>query len=126
MSMHVRKGLLFCCLLVLGVTSSVAAQTGAITGRVTNAATNEPLASAQVEAVTSTGAVAARSVANADGRYRLTPLREETYTVNVRLYGYAPQSRPGAAVTAGAPAEVNFQLTPQAVLLDPTVVSATR
>ncbi len=125
MSMYVRKGLSLCFLLAL-VASPAAAQTGAITGRVTSAATNEPLASAQVEALTATGAVAARAVTNADGRYRLTPLREETYTVNVRLYGFAPQTRPGAAVTAGAPAEVNFQLSPQAVLLEPTVVSATR
>lgn len=125
MSMYVRKGLSVCFLLALGA-SPAAAQTGAITGRVTSAATNEPLASAQVEALTATGAVAARAVTNADGRYRLTPLREETYTVNVRLYGFAPQTRPGAAVTAGAPAEVNFQMSPQAVLLDPTVVSATR
>lgn len=126
MSMHVRKGLLFGLLLALAPIGSLLAQTGAITGRVTSAATNEPLASAQVEAVGANGAIAARATTNQDGRYRLTPLREETYTVNVRLYGYAPQSRAGVPVTAGSPAEVSFQLTPQAVLLDPTVVSATR
>ena len=75
MSMHVRKGLLFGLLLTLAPVAAAVAQTGAITGRVTSAATNEPLASAQVEAVGATGAVAARATTNQDGRFRLTPLR---------------------------------------------------
>jgi outer membrane receptor for ferrienterochelin and colicins len=126
MSMHVRKGLLFFLLLTFGAAGQALAQTGSIAGRITAAGTDEPLPSAQVEAVGANGTVAARTVTNQDGRFRLTPLREETYTVNVRLYGWAPQTRPGVAVTAGAPAEVSFSMTPQAVLLDPTVVSATR
>nr|NIQ55533.1 carboxypeptidase regulatory-like domain-containing protein [Gemmatimonadota bacterium]NIU75743.1 hypothetical protein [Gammaproteobacteria bacterium] len=77
----------------------VLAQTGTITGRVTDD-TGAPLASARVEAVAG-GQVAASTLSDESGQYRLTNIEAGTYAVVVSLVGYGTRRIDGVRVIAG-------------------------
>ena len=98
----------------------LAQQTGTIRGRVTDAATQRPLAGAQVSVV----GTAARAQTGASGEYELQGIAPGRRTVRAELVGRNSSDRT-VSVTAGAIATVNFALSESAVALDAIVVTAT-
>lgn len=90
---------------------------GVITGLVTDSATGSPLANALVRIENTQLATSTR----ADGRFTLGGVPEGTYTVQVRLLGYAPQ-RQSVTVTADATVTLQFALPRTAARLENVVV----
>jgi TonB-linked SusC/RagA family outer membrane protein len=93
---------------------------GVVTGRVMDAATNLPLADAQVRVVGSTRG----SLSNADGRYTITGVATGSQTVRAQRIGYSMANQV-VSVTSGTPVTVNFGLRAAATTLDQVVISAT-
>ena len=92
------------------------AQAGTVTGTVTEAATRRPLAGATVSVVgTQLGTITA-----ADGRFTIANVPAGGRAVRVTLIGYGSVERT-VDVSAGRGATVNFEISPQAVLLDEIV-----
>jgi iron complex outermembrane receptor protein len=111
-------------LVVLGAVPALA-QTGAITGRVTGSDTGQPVVSALVEAVRAGGQVAGTTLTNQDGAFRIAGLSPGTYTVRASATGYAEGTSEPVQVSGGS-ASVSLALAPQAIPLNPVVVSASR
>ncbi|MCC6771642.1 MAG: carboxypeptidase regulatory-like domain-containing protein, partial [Gemmatimonadaceae bacterium] len=96
------------------------AQQGTITGRVTDAATNQPIAAAQVAVVgTNQG-----TQTNTDGQYTLRGVGPGQVEVRVLRLGYA-EMRKGVNVTAGQSATLDFAMSAVAMTLNPVVTTAT-
>jgi TonB-linked SusC/RagA family outer membrane protein len=93
---------------------------GTVRGRVTDRATSGPVAGAQVMVVgTRLGAIA-----DDQGRYVITQVPAGNQTIQVRLIGFAPESRQ-VAVTDGGDVTADFALTKAATQLGEVVVTAT-
>jgi len=111
--------------LLLGVGNSLAiAQTGSLRGKVTDAKTGEALPQANVVVTApnvSTGAAASMS-----GEYEVKALAAGTYTVSASYIGYEKLVVQNVEVKADEAKELNLALAPSLVLLNPTVVSASR
>jgi len=118
------KAAVVACLL-LGVSHSlVLAQTGSLRGKVTDAKTGEALPQANVVVTApnvSTGAAASMS-----GEYEVKALAAGTYTVSASYIGYDKLVVQNVEVKADEAKELNLALEPALVLLNPTVVSASR
>jgi TonB-linked SusC/RagA family outer membrane protein len=110
------SGLLALCLTARVAGGQDGAQ-GRITGIVAAAEAGEPLPGATVVVL----GTEFRAVAGDDGRYSIA-VAPGTYQVRATRIGYAPGVVSGVAVTAGAAATANFQLTRQAAALDQVVV----
>lgn len=81
-----------------------AAARGAIRGHVVNALDESPIARAQVEVLTTTGAPAAPGTStSADGSFRVAGVRPGRYRLRVRALGYTPRNIPAVVLAAGAP-----------------------
>ena len=100
---------------------AVSAQQGTIGGRVTDAETGEPLAGASVEALGGGGPQGS----NEDGQFSLT-VPPGTYSLVVKLIGYATTRIDGVSVAVGGSARVDVSLRSQALVLNPVVVTASR
>ncbi len=112
--------------LVLVTVTPLRAQSGAVTGRVTDAETGAPLAGARIEIVAGGGVVGV-GAGNEQGRFLIADIAAGTYTVVASLIGYATQRVEGVEVGAGQTALVTgLALRPQAVQLNPVVVSASK
>lgn len=94
-----------------------AQNTGTITGRVTDGVSQQPLAAVTVRLEGTPRQVATR----VDGTFTLTEVPSGTYRIRATRIGYAPLAQ-DVSVTAGATAEAQFALPPQAALVDPVVV----
>ncbi|HET9982397.1 MAG TPA: TonB-dependent receptor [Longimicrobiales bacterium] len=91
---------------------------GSITGRVVNAATEGPVASAQIYVVgTGLGAVS-----GAGGEFVISNVPAGTHQVRAEIIGFAAETQP-VTVQEGAAATVTFRLRTSAVLLDQVVVT---
>lgn len=89
----------------VSISSSLTAQsTGTIRGRVTDAASQRPIADAQVTVVGTGGG----AVTNTNGDYVIANVPAGSYQVNARRIGY---SRKSANVTVNAGAEVRLDIT---------------
>lgn len=107
--------------LVLGTTAVARAQEpGTITGRVIDAASNTPVAAAQIVLVGTTRGV----VAGDDGRFRIAGIRPGQYQVRALRLGYQA-SLQTVNVTSGGTADISFALAPAAVSLEEVVTTAT-
>ncbi|HZD04076.1 MAG TPA: carboxypeptidase regulatory-like domain-containing protein, partial [Longimicrobiales bacterium] len=95
--------------------------TGRIMGRVLDAATAAPVAGAQVFVEDGGGVLT-----DLNGRYVLPRLEAGTYTVRVRMLGYADKGVTGVTVLAGRVAGLDVTLEQQAVELEGITVSAAR
>jgi TonB-dependent starch-binding outer membrane protein SusC len=90
---------------------------GAITGRVTDAATEQPVAGANVTVVgTELGAMTA-----ADGAYQIVGVPAGTYRVRISVIGYGADER-SVSVAEGETITLDFALEQEALLLDELVV----
>ncbi len=95
-----------------------AQQAGTVSGIVRNAATNEPLASAQVS-IQGTGY---GTLTQPNGRFIIANVPAGQRTVRVDLIGFATKTQT-VAVTAGATVAANFLMQSQAVELSAIVVT---
>lgn len=107
--------------LFLSGTVPLAAQaTGSIRGQVTDAATQRPLAGAQISLVgTQRG-----GLANSAGQYLILNVPAGTYTVQAEIIGYGTQSLQ-VTVAPGQVAVADFALSQQAINLEELVVTGT-
>src|SRR5687768_5761803 len=120
---HFRRGLL---VLVLSIVAPGAAfaQTGAIAGRIADTtATGIPGASVSaIAGTTSAGTV----ISGVDGRYRIGNLAPGTYTIVVTRIGHLEARTEGVRVEADQTTTLDMGLQPFGVVLNPTVVTASR
>lgn len=102
-------------------TSIARAQTGGVvTGRVVDQASKAPLAGARV----SVAGTALTVLTNADGRFRLTGVREGQQTLRVYQIGYSAATR-SVTVSGGGPTDVVVELVLTPFTLDEIVTTAT-
>ncbi len=111
-------GLLAATLLVASPVVLSAQQSGTVAGQVVDAASNRPLAEAQVS-VPGTGV---GTLSNASGRFVLLNVPAGQREVRVDLIGYETQSQT-VNVSAGASASATFQMAQTAISLDELVVT---
>jgi TonB-linked SusC/RagA family outer membrane protein len=119
----VKLGLLtvaFVAMLGVGAPPVSAQGTGTVSGQVTDARTQRPLSGVQVSIVGS----GRRAVTDASGTYSLPSVAPGSARVRAEMIGYTAVER-NTAVTAGATADVDFQLGSSAVALDELVVTGT-
>ncbi len=95
------------------------ARAGTITGTITAAATQQPIAGAQVAVVGGAGALT-----DDRGRYTIRAVSVGRVTLRVRRIGYAPVDKP-VDVIDGQTAIVDFALTEQTRTLSEVVVTGT-
>jgi len=98
-------------------------QSGTVTGTVTDGRVGAPIAGARVQALTATSVVAATQ-SREDGTYRLT-VPAGNYTIVVNRVGYQA-GRVDVTVTAGGTATADVQMSETFVMIDRTVVTASR
>jgi TonB-linked SusC/RagA family outer membrane protein len=101
-------------------TAVVTAQTGTIRGRVSEAASQRPVADAQVTVAGTTLGAAT----NANGQYVLTNVPAGNRELVVRRLGYARRSQT-VTVPAGGEGRADFTLSPTASQLEAVVVTGT-
>lgn len=101
------------------LTNPLRAQSGVITGKVTSGESGAPIEGATVQA---TGAQTAAAVTGADGTYRLVNLASGSYTIVVKRLGFETKT----VLSAQAGSTVNITMTPRAIELNETVVTASR
>lgn len=93
----------------------IPAPSGNITGAVIDSASGRPIPSAEV-AVRQGGHIVAVTTSDALGQYQVRNLNAGTYTVVVRLLGFAAVTRT-ATLSENSGAHVDFELAPVAVAL---------
>lgn len=94
--------------------------TGNIAGRVIDAASNQPIASAQIQVVGTTRG----AVSNETGAYRIASIPAGTYTLRVLRIGFQSTTQT-VTVTDGATATADFAIPSVAIKLDEVVTTAT-
>src|SRR5256712_3435748 len=107
-------------LLAVVVTEPVQAQQGTVAGQVTDKSNQQPVPGASVLIVGTN--LQGRS--SREGRYTITNVPPGTYSVQVRLIGFATATQP-VTVAGGATATLDFPLTAPAAPLEAVIVSAT-
>ncbi len=111
-----------CSVLFLLLSGQLTGQADAITGVVTDSATGGPVAGARIEAMGAGGVTAAVARTDFRGRFRLTGLAAQRYTIVSTRLGYAAR-RVGDIVPGTA--QLVIAMVPVAVL-DQVIVSASR
>ena len=92
--------------------------TGSITGQVVDALSQQPLSAVTIRI----DGLRREATTRSDGGFVLTGIPAGTHRVRATRIGYAPLSQ-DVTVTAGAVAQAQFALPPQAALIDPVVVT---
>ncbi len=114
------QGLAMALLIAAFGAGGLAAQTGTVTGLVRDAATQSPLAGAQVSIVgTGLG-----GLANNVGRFLILDVPAGQHVVRVQIIGYRAQERT-VTVPAGGSAAVTFEMREEAIALEGVVVTGT-
>lgn len=103
----------------------VQAQTGTIAGHVIDTEANTALGNATVQVFQAGGRETAGALSGEAGRFRFE-VPPGTYSVVVTLLGYATWRTDGVQVQPGATVDVTAPLFPQAIELDPQVVTVGR
>ncbi|MGH7672840.1 MAG: SusC/RagA family TonB-linked outer membrane protein [Gemmatimonadales bacterium] len=91
---------------------------GTITGRVLDGVSQQPLAAVTVRIE----GTRREALTQADGRFVFAGVPAGTHRLRATRIGYGPLQQ-DVAVAAGAPAEVQFTMQPQAALIEPVVVT---
>jgi len=111
--------------LALLLPAMAGAQTATLQGKVTDAETGQALPGANVVVTTSGGAMTGAST-DVNGNFTVKSLNAGTYKVTASYIGYEKSVAENVEVKAGEAKELNLALQPSLVLLNPTVVSASR
>ncbi|MBK6488872.1 MAG: TonB-dependent receptor [Gemmatimonadetes bacterium] len=119
----VRRVAVLCCLVILA--HPAYAQGGSIVGTVSSAGAG-PLSGVRVQALTSTGQIAASVLSRDDGGYRIVNVTAGTYAVVATRLGYKLQRTEGVQVTSGGSVTVDFTMTEVTTELNPVVTTASR
>ena len=114
---YLRLGVLF---IVALAASTVTADAQLITGRVSDAQTGQPVAAAQIVI----SALDLGALSEGSGVYTLGNLPAGTHTVSVLRIGFRTVEQ-SVTLGAGQTVQLNFQLEPQAMVLDEIVVTGT-
>ncbi|MEO8231001.1 MAG: TonB-dependent receptor [Ignavibacteriota bacterium] len=94
--------------------------TGSVYGRVFDFTTKQPIPFANVLVLeTNFGAAT-----NADGLFKIETLPVQTYQIRASVIGYNTQIKTDVVVQTGKPAEINFELVPQAIELNGITVTS--
>ena len=94
--------------------------TGSVYGRVLDFITKQPIPFANVLVLeTNYGAAT-----NVDGLFKIETLPVQTYQIRASVIGYNTQIKTDIVVQTGKPAEVSFELVPQAIELDDITVTS--
>lgn len=99
---------------------ALAVTTGSIDGYVTDANTKNPIANAQVRAVSPSGGAPAAT--DAKGHYVIQGLVPDTYAVIVTKAGYETRTVPGITVIQGSSATINVEIAAQLKTLGSVLV----
>ena len=118
----VRRLALLCGIVVAA--QPAVAQGGAISGTVTSA--SGPISGVRVQALTSTGQIAASVLSRDDGTYRIANVAAGSYSVVATRLGYQMKRTEGVSVEAGGSVTVDFSLTEITTELNPVVTTASR
>jgi hypothetical protein len=94
-----------------------------VQGRVLEAGSNDPVPGAIVTVLTSTGAPAASTLADASGAYRVAAYAPGTYTLRVERVGYESATSHPVQLQAGQTVEVRLTADPRRVQLDAVVAT---
>jgi len=112
---------LFFTLLIL-LSNSLFAQTpsGDLYGRVYDFTTKQPIPFANVVVIgTNYGAAT-----NKEGYYKINNLPVSTYQIRASVIGYNPQTKTDVVIQTGKPAEINFELVAEAIILEGVTVTS--
>jgi len=112
---------LFFTLLIL-LSNSLFAQTpsGDLYGRVYDFTTKQPIPFANVIVIgTNYGAAT-----NKEGYYKINNLPVSTYQIRASVIGYNPQTKTDVVIQTGKPAEINFELVAEAIILEGVTVTS--
>ncbi len=107
------------------VAQPLVAQTGTVSGAVRSAETGAPLISAVVQLNDGSGGRIAATLTNQTGNFRMADVPAGSYELVASITGYESGRQP-VTVSAGQSISVDFDLAPQAITLDPIVISASR
>ena len=94
--------------------------TGDVYGRVFDFTTKQPIPFANVVVVSTNYGAAA----NEEGYFKISGLPLNTYQIRSSVVGYNPLTKTDVVVQSGKPAEVNFELIPQAIELEGITVTS--
>jgi len=122
--MRPAVGLLAVLALFLLAAVPAGAQTGTLSGRVMDAESGETIANAVIRVLTPAGRDVAGDLTDSDGRFTIR-VAPGAYLLEVTSLGFASR-RIDVQVSAGAAEPVSVALVPEAVQLNPIVVSASR
>ncbi len=114
-----------CLGLVVAWAAPVRAQTGTIAGRVIDTDSNAPLPDATVQVLQAGGRETAGALSREGGRFSFD-VPPGTYSVVVTLLGYAAWRADDVQVEPAGTTDVTAPLVPQAIELDPQVVTVGR
>ncbi len=117
---YLRLGALGALFVVALAASTVPADAQVITGRVSDAQTGQAIAAAQVFI----SALDLGALSEGSGTYTLGNVPAGTHTVSVQRIGFRVVEQ-SVTVGAGQTVQLNFQLEPQALVLDAIVVTGT-
>ena len=108
---------------------AAAQSTGALTGRIIDASTDDPLQGATVAVWTETpsdSSLVTGTTTGPDGRFRLTDVPQQEYTLRVSYVGYENQRLPGTAPAADGRNLGTIRLSPVATRAGEVEVTADR
>ena len=125
MRLPAGRTLLFLLALLFSSALPAYAQNGSVTGTVRDVATSTALRGIRVEAVSTTGRVAASAVTAENGTYTLRDLPPGNYALVISGTDI-PVRRLDVEVTAGRTSRVDAQLAFGNVRLDPVVITASK
>jgi outer membrane receptor for ferrienterochelin and colicins len=100
-------------------------QTGFVTGTIRDTETGRGIPGATVQALESSGRMAASTITNAEGRYRVS-VSPGSYTLTVQTVGYAISRGTPVTVAANGTATIDISIRTEAIQLNPIVISASR
>ena len=108
--------------LLIFISNTLIAQdlTGNLYGRINDFITKQPIPYANVLVIgTNLGAAS-----NEEGYFKIDNLPVNTYQIRASVVGYNTQNKTDIVIQTGKPAEVNFELVPQAIELEGITVTS--
>jgi len=99
---------------------------GAIVGTVSDSATGAPVEGVRIQALGGEGRVAAGTISNGNGHYRLGPLPAGPWTLTAARIGYAPRRGVASGLADGQTVELDLVMVARPVPQSEIIVTASR